>query len=285
MKKVKVKVPAKINLTLDVTGRQNGYHTLDSLFLSVSVYDEITLTKRKDRAIRLTFIGSHERNTERTNAYRAAEEFIKRFETNGADITIKRNIPSGGGLGSSSADPAGVIAGLAKLYGKSGDLSVIANAVGSDVAFMLDGGFARVRGRGNEIQKLVLNEKWYFLILSGTSGVSATKCYARYDEKNEKFAPCTEKALDALKRGDKEGLFGLLKNDLYCAAKDLSPEIGENLEKLKEKGFAAMTGSGSACFAVFSDKRARNRAYKALKEEYRERAIKAESVLGIVLKQ
>ncbi len=283
MKKVKVKIPAKINLTLDVTGRKNGYHTLDSLFLSVSVYDEITLTKRKDRAIRLTFMGSHERGAERTNAYRAAEEFVKHFETNGADITIKRNIPSGGGLGSSSADPAGVIAGLAKLYEKSGDLNVIANAVGSDVAFMLDGGFARVRGRGNEIQKLVLNEKWYFLILSGTSGVSATKCYARYDEKNEKFAPCTEKALDALKSGNEEEFFGALKNDLYSAATDISPEIGENLKKLKETGFAVMTGSGSACFAVFSGKRERDRVYNALKEEYRERAIKAESVSGIII--
>ncbi len=283
MKKVKVKIPAKVNLTLDVTGRENGYHTLDSLFLSVSVYDEVTLTKRKDRAIRLTFIGGHERSVERTNAYRAAEEFVKRFETNGADITIKRNIPSGGGLGSSSADPAGVIVGLAKLYGKSGDLSVIANAVGSDVAFMLDGGFARVKGRGTEIQKLALNEKWYFLILSGRGGVSATKCYARYDEKNESFAPCTEKALDALKYGNKEEFFRLLKNDLYSAATDISPEIGENLKKLKETGAAAMTGSGSACFAVFSDKKKRDRAYSALKEEFGDRAIKAETAFGVTI--
>ena len=56
MKKVKIKIPAKLNLTLDVTGRKDGYHVLDSLFVSVNVCDEIVVKERKDEGIRLSFL-------------------------------------------------------------------------------------------------------------------------------------------------------------------------------------------------------------------------------------
>ena len=130
--------------TLDVTGREKGYHNIDSLFLSVNVFDEIIVTERKDEAVRLSFCGvSAEIAPENSNAYRAAEAFVKKFGTCGADISIKRNIPTGGGLGGSSADAAGVLAGLARLYNVNGELDEIADDVGSDVSFMLRGGFAR----------------------------------------------------------------------------------------------------------------------------------------------
>lgn len=279
MKKVKIRIPAKLNLTLDVTGRENGYHNLDSLFLSVNVFDEITVTKRKDEAVRLSFYGvSAGISPEKSNAFRAAEAFVKKFGTSGADISVKRNIPTGGGLGGSSADAAGVIAGLARLYNVNGELDEIADAVGSDVSFMLRGGFARVRGRGTQIEPLVLGRRFYFLILVAESSGSTAQCFKRFDEKGASYSPCTPSALAALEENVSAKFRSLLKNDLFAAASELIPEIRENADALSRFGTTVMTGSGSAVFTIFDMKKARDRVYKTLKSVYGQRLIKAESL-------
>ena len=111
--KVRVKIPAKINLTLDVVGVKNGYHELNSLVASVNIFDAFALVKRKDCAVNVTFTGlSADVEGKDSIACRAAELFVKEFGTTGADITIKRNIPAGGGLGGSSADAAGGLVGM-----------------------------------------------------------------------------------------------------------------------------------------------------------------------------
>lgn len=278
MKKVKIKIPAKINLTLDVTGENNGYHNLDSLFISVNLYDTVTAKKRKDDKIRLFFCGVPAGITpEKSNAYRAALAVKEKYGTAGADIKIKRKIPAGGGLGGSSADAAGVIKALFKLYELAGGEKEIADKTGSDVAFMLNGGFARVCGRGAEFKNLELKDKLYFLIVTGLSGVSSKECYKKYDEHGVKYPPCTERALLALSDGRFSDLGKIIKNDLYQAAKEMSLEIEENLAALKKFGAAAMTGSGSSVFAAFDDVKKRDFAYKVLKRKFGARLIKAES--------
>lgn len=279
MKKVKIRIPAKLNLTLDVTGRENGYHNLDSLFLSVNVFDEITVIKRKDEAVRLSFCGvSAGIAPQKSNAYRAAEAFVKKFGTCGADISVKRNIPTGGGLGGSSADAAGVIAGLARLYGVNGELDEIAGTIGSDVAFMLRGGFARVRGRGLQIEPLALGRKFYFIILVAENSGSTAQCFRRFDENGASYSPCTPDALAALEKNDAAKFKSLLKNDLFEAAAELIPEIRENADALGRSGATVMTGSGSAVFSIFDTKKERDRVYKRLRPVYGQRLIKAESL-------
>lgn len=279
MKKVKIRIPAKLNLTLDVTGREKGYHNIDSLFLSVNVFDEIIVTERKDEAVRLSFCGvSAEIAPENSNAYRAAEAFVKKFGTCGADISVKRNIPTGGGLGGSSADAAGVLAGLARLYNVNGELDEIAEDVGSDVSFMFRGGFARVRGRGTQIDPLVLGRRFYFLILVAESSGSTAQCFKRFDEIGASRSPCTPSALAALEKNDAAEFRSLLKNDLFAAASELIPEIRENADALSPFGTTVMTGSGSAVFSMFDTKKERDRVYRRLKPVYGQRLIKAESL-------
>lgn len=279
MKKTTIKTPAKLNLTLDVSGRENGYHSLDSLFLSVNLFDEITVVERKDEAIRLSFVGvSAKISPEKSKACLAARMFAEKFGTGGADIIVKRNIPSGGGLGGSSADAAGVLSGLAKLYGVSGALDEIANAVGSDEAFMLRGGFARVMGRGSRIEPLVLGRKFYFLILPAKTSVSTAQCFKRFDENGASYSPCTSAALAALEKNQIAKFKTLLKNDLYESAAELAPEIRENVFALGRFGKAVMTGAGSAVFTIFDTEKERNLAYKELKSVYGQRLVKAESL-------
>lgn len=152
----KEKARAKINLTLDILGVKEGYHLLDSLVVALDLYDLITVKKRRDGAIRLY---SHGENSEyiperENNAYKAAAAFQKEFSCAGAEINVYKNIPVGAGLGGSSADAAGVLRAMKKLYGINGSaenerrILEIADKVGSDVRAMYTGGVCRMRGRG-----------------------------------------------------------------------------------------------------------------------------------------
>lgn len=290
--KIKIKVPAKINLTLDIVGAEDGFHNLKSLVTSANIFDVVTLLKRKDEKISVKFTGlSAGVCGERSLAQKAAVLFCERFSVCGADITIKRSIPAGGGLGGSSADAAGVLLGMKKLYLREitvrtglseketdEEIEKIANALGSDTAYMLHGGYALLSGRGEIIDSCLAELKLYFLIIAGTDGVSSAAAYKKYDEIGKKYPSHTPEASRACFAGETKELAKLLKNDLYPAASEILPEIKNSLGKLKSFGAASMTGSGSAVFGLYGNKKERDFAYKILKREYGKRLIKAETI-------
>ena len=258
METVKVLSYAKLNLTLDITGKEGNFHTLDSLVVTVGLYDKIVAKKRKDNLINVTMhgMGSDKLYPEENNAVRAGERFVEAFGTQGADISIYKNIPMGAGLGGSSADAAGVLNALAKLN-KITDfekVKALADGLGSDTGYMLRGGLARMCGRGDEVEFLSDSPDMHFFLLCPKSDVSTAECYKTYDElPNEKKAGRTERCLQAYRGmglGEAARFFG---NDLYESAKSLNDDVGEAVAILK--GFsplgAGMTGSGSAAFALF----------------------------------
>ena len=106
MDTVRVKAYAKINLTLSVTGVKDGYHMLDSIVTSVDLYDAVKVKKRRDGLVSVTMRGCGSENIPfgSNNAVKAAQAFIEKYSTRGADITVNKNIPVGAGLGGSSAD-------------------------------------------------------------------------------------------------------------------------------------------------------------------------------------
>ena len=280
MKKVKVKIPAKINLTLDILGVKDGYHVLESLVASIDLFDTVVAKKRSDSKINLKFRGIPVGiNSEKSNAYRAAEKFIKEFSTTGADITVKRDIPAAAGLGGSSADIAGVLNAMKELYCVDGDVTEIANSLGSDVAYMLKGGYAVIKNRGEIVERLDgIKNVFYLLIVTGTEGVSTAESYKTYDKLSVKHEMQTPVAVDNLIKGDKGGFLTALSNDLYEGSALLLPEIKETVTRLSEFGSAVMTGSGSAVYGIYKTEEERDRVYKALRREYGKRLIKAKTL-------
>ena len=184
MKKVKVKIPAKINLTLDIEGVSGGYHLLQSLVVSVNIFDTVRIKARKDSDINVKFGGIPVGKAgKKSNAYIAAELFKKEFNCGGADINIKRRIPVAAGLGSSSADIAGVLIAYSKLYGIKRDLTDIAGELGSDVAYMLKGGLAVMHGRGDRVERVAnVKRRFYVLIALAKGGVSTPESYKGFDK-------------------------------------------------------------------------------------------------------
>ena len=258
MESVRVRAYAKINLTLNILGREGEFHTLDSLVASVDLYDEIVIKERKDKLISVTMhgLGSEAIPFESNNAAKAAELFVGKFQTNGADITIHKNIPMGAGLGGSSADAAGVLNGLAKLY-KVNDLNLklLADATGSDTRYMLSGGYARLFGRGDVVKAVESKLKLHILLLVPRDTVSTAKCYAAFDECG-KIGGNSEKAERAVTESDVKGLAKELSNSLTPAAATLSDEINRCIDELKAFAPLAvnMTGSGSGVYALFENR-------------------------------
>lgn len=273
MNGVRVKAYAKINLTLYVCGRKNGYHMLDSLVSSVDLYDLITLKKRADSAVTIT--GCEGIPPEENNAVKAAKLFIKEFATSGVDITVEKNIPFGAGLGGSSADAAGVLNGLAKLY-KIRDrekLGCIADMTGSDTRYMLTGGFARLFGRGERVKPVDGKLKLYLLLLVPDEKVSTPLCFKAFDALG-KFGGNSDEAEKAAAAGDIIGLAHSLSNSLTDAAVSLSDGVRECIGQLKNLNALAvnMTGSGSGVYAIFE-------SYKLCKTAKRQYSGNAESFI------
>lgn len=260
MSTVRVRSYAKLNLTLNITGRAGGYHLLDSFVTSVDVFDEISLSARSDGriSVRMHGMGSEGLPAEGNVAVRAAQAFRDCFFTGGADIAIQKNIPMGAGMGGSSADAAGVINGMAALYGVGDAVQrkALADSLGSDTGYMLRGGFARMRGRGElvePVQSAGNAPALSFLLLCPATPVSTAACYAEYDRAPDGPRADTEKFVRAFLGGDLSAMGKGFYNALFAPACRLVPAVAQaarDAAALSPLGYA-MTGSGSAVFALF----------------------------------
>jgi len=258
MNGVRVKSYAKINLTLDVLGASGGYHNIDSAVASIDLFDEVCVKARNDFNVSIAMHGegSEAIPQGKNNAVKAAKLFITKFACRGADITIYKNIPMGAGLGGSSADVAGVLLALSSLYGVEEPYAIkdIADDIGSDCAYMLKGGFARMCGRGEKVFPVASPLKLNVGILLPPLGVSTGECYNLSDSLI-KPPNATQKAMQAIVCGDKEGLCSSLSNGLTAAAIKLNPDVAVAIEELK--AFyplgVNMTGSGSGVYAIFEN--------------------------------
>lgn len=256
-KKVQLKSYAKLNLALNVLGVENDYHMIDSIVTSISLYDSIFVRPRTDNEICLKMHGKNCEYIplERNNAFNAAELFIQTFQTTGADIDIYKNIPVGAGLGGSSANCAAVLNALAIAYNIQDrtKLKEIADRLGSDTGFMLQGGLARLNGRGEKVQKTYMKGKLYFLLLFPKGGVNTAKCYKKYDSLPMQPLTDIDSLVQSLRKGALQQSTTYMRNALQAAAIAINKNIEYALQVLQGTEAAAtlVTGSGSCVYGVF----------------------------------
>lgn len=244
MNSMSIKVNAKINLTLDVTGRrEDGYHTLDMLMTSVDIFD--TITARKSDTSKVTMDG-REASDDNT-AVKALKLLQDKFNI-AMQVDIVKGIPFSAGMGGSSADASGVFYLASKLFGMAVEEMIpLALKVGCDVPYMLFGGGARVQGVG-EIVTQVDVPQMTLVIAQKDIGSSTRDIYRKYDEVG----------------GDKSDN-GAYFNALERGAVALNSKIEQaknDLLKFTDRVF--MTGSGSAYVGVFDDERKAEQCLKSL---------------------
>lgn len=255
MNEITIKSNAKINLGLDIVGkRDDGYHLLKTVMQSVSLCDILKI--EKSDAISVECSDKNIPFSEENLAYKAAKAFFSETKIkSGAHIFIEKNIPSQAGLGGGSADAAGTIYALNKLYKtylSDEQLCKIGAKVGSDVPFCIVGGTMLCEGVGEILTPLKNIYEHTILIAKGKSGISTVEAYKTYDKLNGINHPDIDMLVNAI--NNEENFYHYCKNVLELTA--FLSSVDEIKETMTEFGahVSAMTGSGSAVFGIFENK-------------------------------
>ena len=259
-----MKAYAKLNLTLDITGkRDDGYHTLDSVMQTISLYDTVNVYPAK----KISIISDMDINTEDNIVYKAAIKFFEYTKINsGAKIILKKRIPLSAGLGGGSSDAAAVINSLNKIYNTNlsdKELISIAKSVGADVPFLLKGGTARVRGIGEDITPLPNIKGGCILLIKEMQKVSTKELYKMFD-KNGKTEKKTEDFCRALY--NKKDYFTFVGNDFLSV---YSQEKLINEIKQTSPLAVSLSGSGPTLFALYKNEYYATKALKTLNKQNR----------------
>ncbi|MCL1791998.1 MAG: 4-(cytidine 5'-diphospho)-2-C-methyl-D-erythritol kinase [Peptococcaceae bacterium] len=286
---LELKAPAKINWFLNVTGRrEDGFHSLETIFQSISLADDIRLTLGKkvsesEGRIRcicrpmtvhdgIKGLETGKMNGPNNIAYQAAALFGQELVNKGIprpyiSIDIKKRIPMMAGLAGGSSDAAAVLRGLNILMDSplsQSELEELACQCGSDVLFCLNGGTQWGEGTGSELTPLAAAPEWHLVIVRPVVGVSTVEAYRVYDElksrdaspeKTTKQHGSQDDWVKAFADGEKKSVIKMMSNSLEAAAISLCPEIAVIKEELIKTGCLAvmMSGSGSAVFALVKD--------------------------------
>ncbi len=243
---IKVKVYAKVNITLLINGMENGYHMLDSVVASADIADVISANESSKDSVNLSSGDTCLAN----KILRLIDAMRKDRSFPFVCINIENNIPLGGGLGGSSADLAGVIVALNVLFDlgyNEDELVKIADSVGSDTAFMLRGGCAKIVGRSTVTDRFVMKERECVIAIKGFCDTA--KVFAIYDAQPSKCKCDNASVISALKDGVDHGVCE--PNDLLPASEKINPDVRVALDILG-KG-ASMSGSGSSVFLFDTD--------------------------------
>ena len=262
---LRVHAPAKINLSLRVLGtRADGYHELRTVFQSIDLHD--TLTFEHVPGPFTLVCDDPALPCDDTNlAWRAAEA-IARAAGGGSgaprDIAVRleKRIPMQAGLGGGSSDAAAVLRGFERLWGvriPRERMRAIAAPLGADVAYFLEGGPALGLGKGDLLFPLADQPPAWVVLVLHPFGVSTKDAYAWFD--------ASHPARPAYPARPAHPAIPETGNDLQAPVAARHPEIGRSIADLTRAGaaYAAMSGSGSAVFGLFSTRGAAVKAANA----------------------
>lgn len=254
---MKLKAYAKINLTLDITGRrEDGYHTLDTVMHSVSVWDEVEIKRINKPGIRLFCNREYLPVDTKNTAFRAAQYFFERcgITGQGLSIHIRKYIPSRAGMGGGSADAAAVLHGLNQMFRAGLPLEALVELgakVGADVPFCVVGGACRCQGIGEQVEKVPLLPECWLVLCKPPAGMSTPRAYALIDQFPLSRARATGKMVSLLAGGDLRRIGEGVANRFDETMK--LQQVREIKRVMQAAGAfgASMTGSGSAVFGLF----------------------------------
>ena len=245
---ITVQCPAKVNLTLKITGkRPDGFHNIESIMQTISLYDYLTVNVETSDKLEIVLSGNSTEipYNEKNLVYKAAKLFMEEIskkdcalspnpsparqgENKRISIYIEKHIPIAAGLAGGSTDAAGTLFALNEIFGKpfnQKELHEMCAKLGSDLNVCLEGGKLMCKGRGEIIEPMEFEEFNLSLIKPKNLGISAKEAYEKFSKKN---------------KSDNK-----YKNDLEWAIIDDYPE----LQKIKELyPTSMMSGSGSTYF-------------------------------------
>lgn len=293
--KIKTKAYAKINLHLEVLNRrEDGYHNLFSLNASAGPFDVLTfsridLSNNKEGNCSVEILPGGGKYGEMAMAIppeenlitKAVKLFCKKAGTGGnVTVELKKNIPSGAGLGGGSSDAAAALKtlnGRLEMLGRN-ELAAVAAGVGADVPYCLTGGLAICEGIGERIEHIAGRIDYTVLIADCGIHIDtgwAYKSLNRLPRVADHVQHGVEKTRLLIREHFQKGAFDriipLLKNDFEDIVFRKYPVIKGIKEEIIKSGarYAGMTGSGSSVIGLFKKKNEAEKAEKHLKNKAR----------------
>lgn len=267
MDSITIFAPAKINLTLDVAGmRSDGYHTIVTVMQSISLSDTVFIEQNDSGKLlfecRVDGIPDGKENI----AYKAAEAFLNysNVSCGGLYISVHKHIPFQAGLGGGSADCAAVLVGLNKLLGtdySKNKLCEIGVKLGADVPFCITGGTKLCRGIGEDISPAPPLEDCFIVIGKGSSGISTKKAYEKIDlldNYNVSDPSLYDGTLSSLGKAGGNIFERVTESNDVSEIKSIFTECGAE--------YSAMSGSGSAVFGLFVNRKDAEKCFLQLKK-------------------
>jgi 4-diphosphocytidyl-2-C-methyl-D-erythritol kinase len=258
---VTVRVPAKVNLQLSVGGpRDDGYHDIATVFHAVSVFDDVTALPGDHLTVSMEGEGADEVPVDESNLVLVAA--VALAEHVGAEakahLHVHKGIPVAGGMAGGSADAAGALVALDKLWDTRLDrdeLQQIAATVGSDVPFALVGHTAVGLGRGERLTPALARGRFHWVFAFATTGLSTPLVYDELDRLRAGSVQAEPRVSDALmaalRAGDAVALGRALSNDMQRAAVSLAPDLAMTLDVGDEYGALGSIICGSGPTAAF----------------------------------
>ena len=276
--KITIEAHAKINLTLDVTGKlPNGYHTVQMVMQSIGLCDKVTLAKTGSAQITMACDRAGLSAGEDNLAIRAARLFCAEtgLQSGGVEIFLEKHIPMQAGMAGGSADAAAVLLGMNTLFetGCSIDaLCAMGVKLGADVPYCIRGGTMLAEGIGEVLSPLPFMPRCTVLICKPPVGVPTPEVYRAIDAAPIAEHPDTQAMIDALRDRDLHRIGSLLCNVMEPVTAGRYPVITEIRETMLQNGAlgARMSGSGSAVFGLYENPEDAEKAYRILSGRFEE---------------
>lgn len=265
---LELRAPAKLNLGLQVLRRrEDDYHDIRSVFVPIAWYDRLEIAEAEGLSLACTDAELPE--GPENLCWQAAEALANRMgRAPNVSIRLHKRIPHGAGLGGGSSDAAAVLRGCARLWEEkisTDELRALAAEIGSDVPFFLDPRPVLATGRGERLRPIEtrLQDAWKWVVVVPGERVSSAEAYGWVRPRAGDRSDPAETV-----RWVRPGRWkDLLVNDFEDPVSARIPVIGEIKRRIERMGaeFAAMTGSGSAVFGLFTEAGTGERAARRLR--------------------
>lgn len=267
---------AKINLTLDVLGRRdNGYHDVEMIMQSVSLFDLLIIDKSYGGiSVRtnLHYLPENDKNI----AYKAAQAFFDYTHIKSSvRIMIHKNIPVAAGLAGGSGNGAAVLCAMNKLYGtalSNKELCMLGASLGADVPYCIMGGTTLASGIGEILRPIEKAPKMHILLVKPPVNISTAAIYEAIDSAEITHHPDNDAMRRAIASEDIHGIAENLCNVMESVTVKQCPVIGAIKQKMHSGGAIGtlMSGSGPTVFGIFDNYKKAKRSHDTFSRQYKD---------------
>ena len=271
MSKYFIKSNAKINISLNITGKTKQLHKIESIVVFAMLHDKIFIKKINSKKNDISFLGKFSKNIGKDNTVSKLLRVLeneKLLKNKKFRIKIYKNIPSKAGLGGGSMNAASILKYFLKrkiIKLKKKQIVKVCKYIGSDVILGLNSSHL-VLTSGNKIKNFKIKKKIYILIIKPNFGCDTKEIYSKVKKFNKlKFSKPNKKMFEMnfLKKTTND-----LENIVFSKYPKLK-SIKLYLENYLNPVFVRMSGSGSSLVAYYQSKERCENAKREFKKRYK----------------